>query len=59
MIPIVGAYLGGAPAVLIALADSPTQALVVLIFFVAWQQVRDYVVSPSCCGPASNCLPPP
>ena len=46
LIPIVGAYLGGAPAVLIALADSPGKALIVAIFFVAWQQVRDYVVSP-------------
>jgi predicted PurR-regulated permease PerM len=46
LIPIVGAYLGGAPAVLIALADSPGKALVVLLFFVIWQQVRDYFVGP-------------
>jgi predicted PurR-regulated permease PerM len=46
VIPIVGVYLGAAPAVLIALADSPTKALVVLLVFVAWQIVRDYVVSP-------------
>lgn len=46
VIPIVGAYLGAVPAVLIALADSPTKALVVLLYFVAWQQVRDYVLSP-------------
>ena len=46
LIPIVGAYIGGAPAVLIALADSPTKALIVLAFFVVWQHVRDYVVSP-------------
>jgi predicted PurR-regulated permease PerM len=46
VIPIVGAYLGAAPAVLIALADSPTKALIILVYFVVWQQVRDYVVSP-------------
>ena len=46
LIPIVGAYLGGAPAVLIALADSPGKALLVLLFFVIWQQVRDYFVGP-------------
>jgi predicted PurR-regulated permease PerM len=46
VIPIVGSYLGALPAVLIALADSPTKALVVLIYFLVWQQVRDYVVSP-------------
>ena len=46
LIPIVGAYIGGAPAVLIALADSPGKALIVLLFFVIWQQVRDYLVGP-------------
>jgi predicted PurR-regulated permease PerM len=46
VIPIVGSYLGAAPAVLIALADSPSKALIVLVYFVVWQQVRDYVVSP-------------
>ena len=46
VIPIVGAYVGAAPAVLIALADTPTKALIVLAYFVVWQQVRDYVVSP-------------
>jgi predicted PurR-regulated permease PerM len=46
VIPIVGAYVGAAPAVLIALADSPSKALIVLAYFVIWQQVRDYVVSP-------------
>ncbi len=46
VVPIVGSYLGAAPAVLIALADSPSKALIVLVYFVVWQQVRDYVVSP-------------
>lgn len=46
VIPIVGAYIGAAPAVLIAFADSPTKALIVLAYFVVWQQVRDYVISP-------------
>ena len=46
LIPIVGAYLGAAPAVLIALSDSTGTALIVLLFFVVWQQVYDYVLSP-------------
>ena len=46
LIPIVGAYLGAAPALLIALSDSTGTALIVLLFFVVWQQVQDYVLSP-------------
>ncbi|HEY7659293.1 MAG TPA: AI-2E family transporter [Actinomycetota bacterium] len=46
LIPIVGVYIGAAPAILIAFTDSTGTALLVLLFFVAWQLVHDYVLSP-------------
>jgi predicted PurR-regulated permease PerM len=39
-VPIVGPFVAGAPAVLIALLDSPVQALIVLAFYVVLQQIE-------------------
>jgi predicted PurR-regulated permease PerM len=39
-VPIIGPFVAGAPAVLIALLDSPVQALIVLVFYVVLQQVE-------------------
>lgn len=57
LIPIVGAYLGALPAVLIALAQSPGKAVAVTIFFVLWQQVRDYIVGPPVMKDSVNLSP--
>jgi predicted PurR-regulated permease PerM len=46
LIPQVGAYLGAAPAVLIGLIDSPVQGVVVLAYFVVYQQFENYVLAP-------------
>jgi predicted PurR-regulated permease PerM len=45
-IPTIGTYLAGALPVLIALLDDPTDALIVLIFMVAYQQVENYLFAP-------------
>jgi predicted PurR-regulated permease PerM len=46
IIPVIGAYIGGAPAVLVAFTISPLTGILTIVFFVVWQQIRDYVVSP-------------
>ncbi len=45
-VPTVGAYLGGALPVAVALTVSPLRALVVLVFVVAYQQVENLVLAP-------------
>ena len=46
VIPYLGPFLGAAPAVLIALTQSPTLALFVLILFMVVQQVESILISP-------------
>lgn len=45
-VPVVGTYLGGLFPVLIALLDSPTKAIWVVVFIALYQQFENYVVSP-------------
>ncbi|MDD4996340.1 MAG: AI-2E family transporter [Patescibacteria group bacterium] len=46
VIPYLGPWLGAIPAVLIALTQSPTLALFVLIFYIAIQQIENALISP-------------
>ncbi len=57
IIPIVGAYLGGIPAVIVAFSVSPGLGIATVVFFVAWQQFRDYVISPRVMSGAVNLSP--
>ncbi|MCD0450024.1 AI-2E family transporter [Actinocorallia sp. API 0066] len=45
-IPTVGTYIAGAVPVLVAFAQSPSTALWVLLFIVAYQQFENYVLQP-------------
>ena len=45
-IPVVGTYLAGALAVLVALLNDPVDGLAVLIFVVVYQQVENYIFVP-------------
>jgi predicted PurR-regulated permease PerM len=45
-IPTVGTYIAGALPVLAALTISPTKALLVLVFILAYQQFENYVLTP-------------
>jgi predicted PurR-regulated permease PerM len=45
-IPTVGTYIAGIVPVAIALGESPTTALYVLVFIAVYQQVENYVISP-------------
>lgn len=46
LVPVVGAYLGAAPAVIVALFLSPTEGLITLAFFLVYQQIENYVIVP-------------
>ncbi|WP_256243548.1 AI-2E family transporter [Bacillus sp. V3B] len=50
IIPYVGPFLGGTPAVIIALFDSPTKALLVIIVITIAQQLEGNVLSPLILG---------
>lgn len=50
IIPYVGPLIGGAPAVIIALFTSPTQALLVIIVITIAQQIEGNVLSPLILG---------
>jgi predicted PurR-regulated permease PerM len=57
IIPYIGPILGGAPAVIVALFDSPTKALLVLIVIVIAQQVEGNVLSPLILGKSLDTHP--
>ena len=50
LIPILGAYIGGAVAVLLLLMVSPIKACIFLIFFVILQQVENKLIYPRVVG---------
>lgn len=45
-IPVVGTYLGAFAALLVAFVSSPIDALFVIVFAVAYQQLENYVLAP-------------
>ena len=45
-IPVVGTYLGGVLVLLVAAGDKPVNALWVLVFFIIYQQLENYVIAP-------------
>ena len=47
LIPLLGPIIGGIPAALAALFISPLKALLVIILFIAVQQIDNYVISPN------------
>ncbi|MCD8356814.1 MAG: AI-2E family transporter [Clostridia bacterium] len=50
LIPILGAYIGGAVAVVLLLMVSPMKAVIFLLFFVILQQVENNVIYPRVVG---------
>lgn len=57
IIPYVGPILGGTPAVIVALFDSPTKALLVLLVIVIAQQIEGNVLSPLILGKSLDTHP--
>lgn len=58
LIPAVGAYLGAAPAVIVAFIDSPVTGIVTVIYFIGYQQFENYVLVPRVMRNAVNLSPP-
>ena len=57
LIPLVGAYLGAAPAVIVAFFVSPTAGLITLVYFLVYQQFENYVLVPRVMKNAVNLSP--
>ena len=45
-IPVVGTYLAAIVPLLVALLDDPVKALIVAVYFVVYQQLENYLLSP-------------
>lgn len=46
LIPQVGSYLGAAPAIIVAFFTSPALGIIVLVYFVVYQQFENYFLVP-------------
>jgi predicted PurR-regulated permease PerM len=46
LVPTVGTYLGAGLPLLVALVTSPTDALILLVFIVIYQQIENYLLQP-------------
>jgi putative heme transporter len=57
MVPILGPFLAAVPSLLVALLQSPGQALAVLIFFVVIQQFESHLLIPNLMSNQAN-IPP-
>jgi predicted PurR-regulated permease PerM len=45
-VPVVGTYIGGLLPLLIALLESPSRAIAVAVYILAYQQVENYLLAP-------------
>jgi len=57
LIPAVGAYIGAAPAVIVGFFQSGPTGIVILIYFIVYQQVENYVIQPRIMKNAVNLSP--
>jgi predicted PurR-regulated permease PerM len=57
LIPTVGAYIGAAPAVIVGFFSSPLTGVLVLVYFIVYQQVENYAIQPRIMKNAVNISP--
>ena len=57
LIPALGSYLGAVPAIVVAFFVSPFRGLMVLLYFVGYQQFENYVLVPKVMQNAVNLSP--
>ena len=57
LIPVVGAYLGAAPAVLVGFFQSPLTGILILAYFLVYQQIENYAIQPRIMKDAVNLSP--
>lgn len=57
LIPLVGATLGAIPTVMVAFLESPVDGIVVLVFYILYQQVENHVLQPTIMSRTVNMNP--
>ena len=57
LIPAVGAYIGAAPAVIVGFFQSTLTGILVLVYFIVYQQVENYAIQPRIMKNAVNLSP--
>ncbi len=57
LLPLIGAFIGAAPAVIIAFAINPTAGILVLALFLVYQQVENSILSPNIYNKALDLSP--
>jgi predicted PurR-regulated permease PerM len=57
LIPAVGAYIGAAPAVIVGFFQSGPTGVLILVYFVVYQQVENYAIQPRVMKNAVNLSP--
>lgn len=57
LIPMIGAYLGATIVSLVALLESPVSALLILAYYILYQQIENYVLQPRIQASATNMSP--
>ena len=57
LIPVVGAYIGAAPAVIVGLFQSGLTGVLLLAYFIVYQQFENYVIQPRVMKNAVNLSP--
>jgi predicted PurR-regulated permease PerM len=57
LIPAVGAYIGAAPAVIVAFFSSGLTGVLVLAYFIVYQQIENYAIQPRVMKNAVNLSP--
>jgi predicted PurR-regulated permease PerM len=57
LIPAVGAYIGAAPAVIVGFFQSGVTGVLILVYFIVYQQVENYAIQPRIMKNAVNLSP--
>lgn len=57
LIPMIGAYIGATIVSLVALLESPLSALLILAYYILYQQIENYVIQPRIQANATNISP--
>jgi predicted PurR-regulated permease PerM len=57
LVPAVGAYIGAAPAVIVGFFQSGPTGVLILVYFIFYQQVENYVIQPRIMKNAVNLSP--
>jgi predicted PurR-regulated permease PerM len=57
LIPAVGAYIGAAPAVIVGFFQSGVTGVLILVYFLVYQQIENYAIQPRVMKNAVNLSP--